>query len=166
MIYKLGSYIKFLLTATNHHGVHSPFVYEYLTKCIYSKPIGNTTKTGHVLLGSIGYFKGKNARIQSYLEPLLKSIKAEYPSLCLDKKPYDLIYLDKPDLHEIANDVPAHIHNDSLMIVDAIHKNRANATRWKKIKEIKAVTVTIDLYHCGVVFFRNEQAKEHLRIRS
>ena len=51
------------------------------------------------------------------------------------------------------------------MIVDAIHKNRANATHWEKIKEMKAVTVTIDLYHCGVVFFRSEQAEEHFKIR-
>ena len=37
MLYTLKSYIKFLLTSTNEHGVHSPFVYSLLTKCIYKK---------------------------------------------------------------------------------------------------------------------------------
>ncbi|MEZ7917698.1 MAG: class I SAM-dependent methyltransferase, partial [Patiriisocius sp.] len=35
MLYTLKSYIKFLLKSTNEHGVHSPFVYSLLTKCIY-----------------------------------------------------------------------------------------------------------------------------------
>ena len=37
MLYTLKSYLKFLLTSTNEHGVHSPFVFDLLTKCIYKK---------------------------------------------------------------------------------------------------------------------------------
>ena len=37
MLYTLKSYLKFLLTSTNEHGVHSPFVFALLTKCIYKK---------------------------------------------------------------------------------------------------------------------------------
>ena len=37
MGYILKSYIKFLVTATNQHGVHSPFVYEFVTKCLYDR---------------------------------------------------------------------------------------------------------------------------------
>ena len=37
MLYSLKSYLKFLLASTNEHGVHSPFVYGLLTKCIYQK---------------------------------------------------------------------------------------------------------------------------------
>nr|WP_205677178.1 hypothetical protein [Antarcticibacterium arcticum] len=31
------AYIKFLFRSTNQHGVHSPFVYNLLTKCLYTK---------------------------------------------------------------------------------------------------------------------------------
>ena len=31
------AYIKFLLKSTNEHGVHSPFVYNFITKCLYDK---------------------------------------------------------------------------------------------------------------------------------
>jgi predicted O-methyltransferase YrrM len=31
------SYIQFLFKSKNHHGVHSPFVFDLLTKCLYKK---------------------------------------------------------------------------------------------------------------------------------
>lgn len=36
-MYQIKSYIKFLTKATNQHGVHSPFVYNFVTKCLYDK---------------------------------------------------------------------------------------------------------------------------------
>ena len=44
MLYTLKSYIKFILKSTNEHGVHSPFVYSLLTKCIYNKQHKDTKK--------------------------------------------------------------------------------------------------------------------------
>ena len=34
-MFKVLAYIKFLLKSTNQHGVHSPFVYNLVTKCFY-----------------------------------------------------------------------------------------------------------------------------------
>ncbi|TVZ25601.1 methyltransferase family protein [Gillisia sp. Hel_I_86] len=36
-MHQILAYIKFLYKSTNQHGVHSPFVYDLLTKCLYSK---------------------------------------------------------------------------------------------------------------------------------
>jgi len=37
MYYQIKSYLKFLLKSTNQHGVHSPFVYNLVTRCFYAK---------------------------------------------------------------------------------------------------------------------------------
>ncbi len=37
MWYTLKAYLKFLSKATNQHGVHSPFVYAFVTKCLYDR---------------------------------------------------------------------------------------------------------------------------------
>lgn len=35
MLFAVKSYLKFLLRSTNEHGVHSPFVFDLVTKCLY-----------------------------------------------------------------------------------------------------------------------------------
>ena len=37
MIFQILSYFRFLLSSTNQHGVHSPFVFNLVTKCFYDK---------------------------------------------------------------------------------------------------------------------------------
>ena len=37
MWYQLKSYFFFLLKSTNQHGIHSPFVYNFVTKCVNDK---------------------------------------------------------------------------------------------------------------------------------
>ena len=37
ILFQIIAYLKFLLNSTNQHGIHSPFVYNLLTKCLYKK---------------------------------------------------------------------------------------------------------------------------------
>ena len=57
------------------------------------------------------------------------------------------------------------IKNDSFWIFDDIYWNSNMKEAWSEIKKNATVTVTIDLFHFGIVFFRKEQAKEHFKIR-
>jgi len=58
------------------------------------------------------------------------------------------------------------ITNDSVWIFDDIHWSQEMEDAWKIIKNHPKVTVTIDTFQWGFVFFRYEQQKEHFVIRA
>lgn len=37
MIFQIQSYLQFLIRSSNQHGVHSPFVYDLVTRCFYDR---------------------------------------------------------------------------------------------------------------------------------
>jgi len=56
--------------------------------------------------------------------------------------------------------------NDSVWIFDDIHWSPEMEEAWEIIKTHPKVTVTIDTFQWGLVFFRKEQPKEHFVIRA
>jgi predicted O-methyltransferase YrrM len=58
------------------------------------------------------------------------------------------------------------ITNDSTWIFDDIHWSKDMEEAWEIIKNHPKVTVTIDTFQWGIIFFRNEQKKEHFVIRT
>lgn len=82
---------------------------------------------------------------------------------------YDFIYFDgnhtkKATLEYFELLLPT-AHNDSVWIFDDIHWSTDMEEAWKTIKNHPKVRVTIDTFQWGLVFFREEQAKEHFVIR-
>ena len=57
------------------------------------------------------------------------------------------------------------INNKSVLVFDDIHWSEGMEEAWEEIKAHPRVTVTIDLFRIGIVFFHPEQAKEHFVIR-
>lgn len=55
--------------------------------------------------------------------------------------------------------------NDSVFIFDDINWSKEMQEAWEEIKKNPRVTITIDTYFWGFVFFRTEQAKQHFSIR-
>jgi predicted O-methyltransferase YrrM len=58
------------------------------------------------------------------------------------------------------------ITNETVWIFDDIHWSPEMEEAWKIIKNHPKVTVTIDTFQWGLVFFRREQPKEHFVIRT
>jgi len=55
--------------------------------------------------------------------------------------------------------------NDSIFIIDDINWSKGMQNAWKAISAHRAVTVSIDLFRMGIVFFRRESSKQHFVIR-
>ena len=63
------------------------------------------------------------------------------------------------------NQCLSHSTNDSVFIFDDIYWSDEMEDVWEEIKSHPKVTVTIDLFFLGIVFFRKEQAKENFILR-
>lgn len=58
------------------------------------------------------------------------------------------------------------MHEHSILIFDDIHWSKEMEQAWEEIKNDSAVTLSIDLFFIGLVFFRKEQkVKQHFTIR-
>lgn len=59
----------------------------------------------------------------------------------------------------------AKAHNNSVFVVDDIYWSGEMMEAWEEIKHNKKVTVSIDLFFMGIVFFSKEQEEQHFLIR-
>jgi predicted O-methyltransferase YrrM len=57
------------------------------------------------------------------------------------------------------------LHEQSIFICNDIHKNEGMEAAWAELKKHPQVTVTIDLFWLGLVYFRKGQAKEHFKLK-
>jgi predicted O-methyltransferase YrrM len=121
-------------------------------------------QTANVAQNQLNNFECKNVdSVISEFEIFLKSNN-------LNSKIYNLIYFDgnhskKATLLYFDLLLPT-INNDSVWIFDDIHWSPEMEEAWAAIKTHPKVTVTIDTFQWGFVFFRYEQPKEHFVIRA
>ncbi|MCZ4245195.1 O-methyltransferase [Pedobacter punctiformis] len=57
------------------------------------------------------------------------------------------------------------VHENSLLIFDDIYWSEGMKEAWEEIKSHPDVTVTIDLFWIGLVYFKKGQAKEHFKLK-
>lgn len=252
------AYLKFLFNSTNQHGVHSPFVFDLVTKCFYdnkkypeysilkqyrnsllenknfievtdfgagskvfksnkrqiakiAKTAGISPKRAELLFRMTNYFEPKTIleigtslglataalslgnptakiislegckntltiaknQLQLQYQNNIEFINTEFSSFLksdnLKSTVYNLIYFDgnhskKATLEYFELLLPT-ITNETVWIFDDIHWSKNMEEAWKIIKNHPKVTVTIDTFQWGIVFFRTEQVKEHFVIR-
>jgi len=258
MLQIIKSYLNFLWNSKNQHGVHSPFVFDLVTKCFYDKKnypeysilknyrnsllqnkntievtdfgagsrvfksntrainqiaknAGISPKRAELLFRIVNYFQPNTileigtslglatsalslgnskskiislegcpntmaiAKNQCQLQNLnnIEFINTKFEDFLKNPKPETrnpkLIYFDgnhskKATLEYFELLLPT-TTNDSVWIFDDIHWSKDMEDAWEIIKNHPKVTITIDTFQWGIVFFRIEQEKEHFVIR-
>ena len=135
------------LSANSRHGVHSPFVYQLVDTVIYGRQsLGQ--EIPEILLT-------QPLKVQ---QMLCRVLQAHAPS-----GDFTNVYVvDTPTAHA---DMLAQAKPDTLLIVLGIYDSTEQKNQWKRIQAHSAVSVTIDLFYVGLVYFREGQAKEDFKIR-
>ncbi len=255
-MYQIIAYIKFLLNSTNQHGVHSPFVFNFVTKCLYntsnydaykwintyrhnllkskkvldvfdlgqgSKSLSNyrrkiskmartsssSQKNTKLLFRILQYFNfktilelGTSLGMATYAMALAdesakittiegcpntsdfaktnfqnlyinnsKFIKGDFTTIIprLQDPNYDFIFFDghhnKAATIQYFESLLPKAHNETVFVFDDIYWSKGMTEAWEYIKKHNSVTVTVDCFYLGFVFFRKEQVKENFKIR-
>ena len=84
-------------------------------------------------------------------------------------KPVDFVFFDgnhryEPTLRYFEQCL-AKAHENSVFVLDDIHWSAEMERAWKAIKANPAVTVTVDLFYVGLVFFRKTQPRQDFWLR-
>ena len=87
----------------------------------------------------------------------------------LTTETFDLVFIDGDHngerTYHYFESLLQHVHNDTLLIFDDIYWSQHMTKAWNNIIAHPKVTVSIDTFHWGLVFFRKEQQKQHFIIR-
>ncbi|WP_296314906.1 O-methyltransferase [Winogradskyella sp. UBA3174] len=255
-LYQIIAYIKFLLNSRNQHGVHSPFVYNFITKCLYDKTkheaytfindyretlkksntvlkikdlgegskvldtnerkvsemvrtSSSSKKDTKILFRIANYFHSKTilelgtslgmgtyaialanqsssistiegcpntlefakSKLQNQKVKNVEFITGNFTDTIPDLKEdtFDFIFFDghhnKDATIQYFETLLPKVNNDTIFIFDDIYWSKGMTEAWEHIKAQNAVSVTVDCFHLGFVFFRKEQVKEHFKIR-
>ena len=89
--------------------------------------------------------------------------------LVLNNKKIDLVYFDgnhqkEPTIAYFKQCLQA-AHEDSVFIFDDIHWTSSMEDAWEFIKSHKSVTISLDTYKWGMVFFKKNRVKQHFCLR-
>ena len=84
-------------------------------------------------------------------------------------KPVDFVFFDgnhryEPTLRYFEQCL-ANAHENSVFVLDDIHWSAEMEQAWEAVKAHPAVTVTVDLFYVGLVFFRKTQPRQDFRLR-
>jgi len=91
------------------------------------------------------------------------------PEILEENKKADFIFFDgnhmkEPTLRYFNLSLP-YSHNDSVFIFDDIHWSLDMNEAWQEIISHPQVTVSIDLFHFGIVFFKKELSKQNFVLK-
>ena len=81
---------------------------------------------------------------------------------------YDLVLFQTIKKNNTVHDFESlleHVHNDSIFIFNHIYNSKDSVQIWETIKTHPKVSVTIDTFFWGIIFFRKEQVREDFIIR-
>ncbi|MCC7233421.1 MAG: class I SAM-dependent methyltransferase [Bacteroidia bacterium] len=91
------------------------------------------------------------------------------PAILSREKLIDFAYLDGNHRLQATLDyfnfIKPLLHEDSIVVLDDIHWSREMTRAWNLLKNDPGISITIDLYKMGIIFFRKGITRQHFTLR-
>lgn len=105
----------------------------------------------------------------SNTEVLIGNFDTNFPKFVESQEKIDFVFIDGNHRKQATLDyfqlcLPK-THQNSVLIFDDIYWSAGMKQAWEEIKNHPKVSLSIDLFWIGLVFFRNDRVKEHFKIK-
>lgn len=160
----------FRVAALNRHGVHSPFVYDFVEQLLnghYSPGAGlpqwpdPETSWSELVLRMAWYYGCSTIEVNDRLVELpAAEIAAAGIRFC------KIIVIN-----DLAGGLPAVMVpglglEDTILVIANPYKDKANAALWADLRMQQGVTLALDMFDAGLLFFRKEfLVPQYFRLR-
>lgn len=155
------SYLKFWWKSSNQHGLHSPFVYNYLTKGLYEAEVMSNNESLNWILKSIKYFKPNkihvvgdelNCNLIEFKELFTKDV-IEANIIIVDKEASN-----KQECFTLIENISS---EQILLFKDSIYNEKFQ----KKLRDHREITIVVDFFVGSLISKRKEQLKQNFFLR-
>ncbi|MDI3527144.1 MAG: hypothetical protein PWR03_1327 [Tenuifilum sp.] len=103
------------------------------------------------------------------IKPICSTFETELPRLKDEVDKFDFVFIDGDHngnkLLQYFDVIQNKLTDNSVVIVDDIRWSSDMEDSWNELIAKPEVTVSIDLFRCGILFFRGGIAKQHFKLR-
>ena len=156
-IHAITQYLEYTWKAKSRHGVHSPFVYDFIEgvlldtgpierKFIVENP-GLALRFENIISRMAAYYNYRNI-----LHLPLKNDNGQNGVI-------DMLLLNGEEPRQWYNEFNKYfslLKNGSVVVIAGIHKTAGHTAAWNILYKHPEVRMSIDLYGIGLLFFREE----------
>ncbi|MFZ4262592.1 hypothetical protein ACFRAE_11150 [Sphingobacterium sp. HJSM2_6] len=149
----LFSYLRHFFISNSRHGTHSPFVYAIADQVIYNKHFKSAN--------AITYPNG--VKLLPQLHNILSYLNVRTVSISLSDLTADAFWLDHVKWDHI-EDLLNIIDSGKIVVIQKPYSKKQSPI-WNTLISDNRVTVSINLFHFGLLLHRDAQHKEDFWLR-
>lgn len=116
-------------------------------------------------IAQLNFNQLKLSNIQLVIGNMDECLEAELYKL----KQIDFAFMDGNHSYQATlsyfNTILKQIHDNSVLIFDDIYWSKEMTLAWEEIKKHPQVTVSVDIFQFGIIFFKKELSKQHYKLR-
>lgn len=150
--------LQFWYNAKNRHGIHSPFVFEFVEQILNASPRSEKKEQYHLLPSC--------TPCQSQL---ICRILGKYGMVLADPGESIPLPSSSPRLwlrSRERSSWPSYFHPGDIFVYPDIHTDRRMDGLWKADRAHPQVTMSIEIWNMGLLFFRSDfKVRQHFMVK-